>query len=911
MNPTEIEFAVKALVAKAYDPSTFAFDLIAICNAPKVTVSKLRSGQTNAATFPGDVLWKKRLFFRSAATTDDVGAIADSLVNDPLTTKHKPRFIVVTNGDEVHIRDLTLDDTCNIEFSRLDESSDFLLPLAGFERRAAVTENPADVKAAKRLAKLYDAILAANPTWSDGNHTHELNLFMTRVLFCFYAEDTGILETPQLFTHTVAQHSNEDGGDVAPLLERLFAVMNVKVGERSASISSVDNRFPYVNGSLFETTLTIPNFNRTARRLFLECGELDWQTINPDIFGSMIQTIAEPGARGDLGMHYTSVPNIMKVLQPLFLDELNDAFEKAKASASKLDALLVRLAKIRVFDPACGSGNFLIIAYKELRHIEMRILERIGEIVPNNPLRLSGVSLHSFFGIDIVDFACETAKLSLWIAEYQMNSEFKGLFGAARPPLPLGKISTIHCGNSLRLDWFAVCPRDDSSETYICGNPPYRGSLLQTSEQKADLAYVLANIVRDFKDVEYVSGWFVKLSDYIATAMSASGALVATNSICQGEQVPLLWPYVIGLGLCITFAHTSFRWANSASHNAGVTCIIVGLGRATSEPRRLYVESYHISVPNINPYLVPSPQNIVVTKCAQPLSDLPPVMLGNIASDGGHLVLSAPERRQILEAYPNAAPLIRRFYGSREFLHSLDRFVLWIADEQMPLARSIPPIAKRLDKTQQKRKAGGISARPFAETPHRFVYITHRDVGALIIPQHSSDRRQYLQVGILTASEIASNALFVVYSPPPYLFALLSSRLHRLWTQTVGGKLEERLRYSNGLVYNTFPVPALSGAQEHVVAEHSKAILKARAKHPAKTIAWLYNPETMPAKLLEAHQENDTYLEECVYGRTFKDDTQRLEHLFAMYARLKAADGQPNLFAEQTKKLNKSKRGHS
>jgi len=509
MNPTEIEFAIKALVAEPYDPATFAFDLIAIYNAPKVTVSKLKSGQTNGATAPGDVLWKKHLFFRAAAPAGDVASIADTLAVDPLTAKYKPRFILVTNGDQVHIRDLTLDETCNTEFARLDESSDFLLPLAGFERRSAVTETPADVKAAKRLAKLYDAILTANPIWSDGNHTHELNLFMTRILFCFYAEDTGIFDTPQLLTNTVAQHTKEDGSDVAPLLDRLFRVMNLKGDERPATISAVDARFPYVNGSLFEATLTIPTFNRTARRLFLECGELDWRTINPDIFGSMIQTIALPGARGELGMHYTSVPNIMKVLQPLFLDEFNDAYEKAEDSVPRLGALLARLATIRVFDPACGCGNFLIVAYKELRQLEMRVLGRIGELTPNNPLRLSGISLHNFFGIDIVDFACETAKLSLWIAEYQMNSAFKELFGTSRPPLPLGKIATIHCGNALHLDWLAVCPKDDSAETYLCSNPPYAGYQSQTKEQKEDLRHALGRYTTQFKSMDYISGWFI------------------------------------------------------------------------------------------------------------------------------------------------------------------------------------------------------------------------------------------------------------------------------------------------------------------------------------------------------------------------------------------------------------------
>jgi hypothetical protein len=901
VNPTEIEFAVKALVAKPYDPATFVFDLIAIYNTPKVTVSKLKSGQTNGSKVSGDILWKKHLYFRAALPTDDVATVADNLAHDALTNKDNPRFIFVTNGEQVHIRDRQLDDTCNAEFRLLDESFDFLLPLAGYERRAVATENLADRTAAKRLSKLYDAIFSVNPSWSDGNHAHELNLFMTRILFCFYAENTGIFTIRKIFTDTIAQHTSEDGSDVAPLLDRLFIAMNTRLHERSQTISVVVNRFPYVNGSLFEQALQIPKFNRTARRLFLECGELDWQNINPDIFGSMIQTIAHPGARGELGMHYTSVPNIMKVLQPLFIDNVNEAYEKANASVPKLDALLARLSTIRVFDPACGCGNFLVIAYKELRQIEMRILGRIGELAPDNPLRLTGISLQNFFGIDIVDFACETAKLSLWIAEYQMNSAFRELFGTARPPLPLGKIGTIHNGNSLRMDWLTVCPGDSGSETYICGNPPYQGSVGQTMEQKSDITAIFMPILRAYKDVDYVSCWFIKLSEYIAATLKTAGALVATKSVCQGEQVAFLWPHIFGQNVCISFAHTSFKWSNNASHNAGVTCIIVGLCKATTQLKRLFTESHHIDVPNINAYLVPSSSNLIVAKTTKPLNNLPATVLGNKPSDGGHLILSTSERRQLLDEYPTAAPLIRKFLSNKDFTYNLDRYVLWISDDQLPLARAIPPIASRLRKISEIRKEGGSQARDVAGTPHRFAYISYRSENALIIPEISSERRSYLQIGLLGPLEIANNKLYLVYEPPSYLLALLSSRVHRIWTTTIGSHFRMDLSYSASLVYNTFPVPNLSDEQKRILADHSKNIIKARARHPGKTVAWFYNPETMPANLLEAHQDSDIYLEKYVYGRTFKDDTHRLEHLFAMYATMKAREATPLLAANVQK----------
>lgn len=905
MNPTEIEFAVKALVSEPYEPSTFAFDLVAIYNTPKVTVSKLRSGQTNLATSPGDVLWKKHLFFRPAASTDDVAAIADVLVADPLTAKHKPRFILVTNGEQLHIRDLSRDETCNTEFEVLDESSDFLLPLAGFERRAAVTENPADVKAAKRLAKLYDAVLVANPTWSDGNHTHELNLFMTRVLFCFYAEDTGIFDTPQLFTNTVSQYTKENGAEIAPLLDRLFRMMNIEEKKRPVSTPSVDARFPYVNGSLFEATLPIPDFNRTARRLFLECGELDWRTINPDIFGSMIQTITQPGVRGDLGMHYTSVPNIKKVLQPLFLDDLNEAYEKAKDSGSKLEALLNRLSKIRVFDPACGSGNFLVIAYKELRQIEMRVLTRIAELAPNNPLRFSGISLHNFFGIDIIDFACETAKLSLWIAEYQMNSAFKELFGMTRPTLPLGKISTIHYGNAARLNWYDICEPVDGAETYVCGNPPYQGGKKQGADEKNDIVQLFGHLARQYKNIDYVACWFLKAADYIEHTNSKA-ALVATNSICQGENVPILWPAVYSHDAEIDFAYTSFRWSNNASHNATVTCVIVGLAKADSgSVKRLYLNDHVSRVKNIGPYLTAS-NTIIVEKKSRPIQGLPEIIYGNKPLDWGHLTLSAAERARIVTDYPEARHLVRRYYGSDEFVDGLERWCLWIVDDDLRLAETIQPIASRLRACKEARKNGGMSARSNASTPHRFMVTTHRETDAMIIPMVTSERRRYLQIGMMPPTSIINSNAYALYDPPAYLLAILSSRLHRIWAETVGGKLEMRIRYSNTLVYNTFPVPVLSDEQKRILAERSREILRARAKHPGKTIAWLYNPETMPDNLQQAHDQNDAYLEEYIYGRKFRDDTQRLEHLFALYATMKAREGAPLLAdASSTKKARK------
>lgn len=900
MNPTEIEFAVRDLVAKPYDSASFPFDVIGIYNAPKSTVTKLKNGQTNAASDPGDVLWKKHLFFRSVPVGQDVASTADALAADPLTTKHKPRFIFVTDGQQVHLRDLVLDDTCNVEFENLDQKSDFLLPLAGFERRAIVEEHPADIKAAKRLKKLYDAILVANPTWTSTTHTHELNVFMTRVLFCLYAEDTGIFETPKLFRNAVTQQTLEDGSDVASFLDRIFRIMNVEHSKRPKETPSIELSFPYVNGSLFENTLDVPTFTRTVRRLLLECAELDWTTINPDIFGSMIQTIAEPGARGDLGMHYTSVPNIMKVLQPLFLDDLNESYDKAAESASKLEALLARLSRIRVFDPACGSGNFLIIAYKQLRELEIRILRRLAEIAPNTPLRLSGISLQNFFGIDIVDFACETAKLSLWIAEHQTNTAFKESFGTTRPTLPLGKILTVHNGNALRLDWLTVCPPSRDGETYICGNPPYMGNTYQNAIQQSDLQAASSLIAIDSKELDYIAGWFAKGASYIASS-NAKLALVATSSLCQGRQVALLWPSIFSRDLEIHIAYTPFKWANNASHNAGVSCVIIGLRNADKNPKRLYTDGHVRLVANISPYLAASP-TVTVTETSVPINDLPEMYSGNEPRDGGHLILNPRERAELLAKYPNAQSFLRHYSGSKEFIYNIDRSCLWITDETLPEALTIPILRDRIEAVRLDRLGRGAQRQQAARHPHRFRYITHQDVPAILVPAVSSEKRQYLPVGLFGKDTVISYSAFAVYDPPMYLIAILSSRLHLIWWHAVAGKLDSRPRYSSTLVYNTFPIPSLSAEQKRILADHSKAILKARGRHPSKTIAWLYDPKTMPPDLKKAHDENDTYLEEYVYGKAFTDDAQRLEHLFVMYARMKDKVAPDSLFAGSSSK---------
>lgn len=881
MNIAEIESALRELVEKPFDPESFVFEFLRIYDAPKATVTKLRQAQAGDLLQTGEVVWKKKLWFQPTPKGEAAAAI-DAMSADP--GKQAPRFLVATDGIEFYARDTKSDLSIDPEFSKLNDAFDFFLPLANIERYEGVDENPADIKATARLAKLYDAILEANPDWIGADRTHDLNIFMTRMLFCFFAEGTSIFEKG-LFTTTLMNVSREDGSDLAQVLETLFLAMNADDKDR-AGMPEFAKRFPYVNGGLFRDKTLIPKFGKRSRRLLRECGELAWSHINPDIFGSMIQAVVEPGMRGDMGMHYTSVPNIMKVLHPLFLLSLEEEFEAARDSDAKLVKLLRRLQNIRVFDPACGSGNFLIIAYRELRKIESRIFERQREIGQRS-LPMTGVHLSQFYGIELADFAAETAKLSLWIAEYQMNEQFKAEFGTAPPALPLRDSGNIVHANSLRQDWLKVCPVKEGSETYVVGNPPYLGSTYQTAEQKEDMTRIFAPVSKSYKNLDYVAAWYLKAADY-GGAVVAQAAFVATNSICQGEQVDMLWPLVFKRGAEISFAHQSFKWRNNASHVAGVTCVIVGIRRRSAGRKTLYSGELARQVRNIGPYLIEM-DDTIVSKESSPINGLPKMDWGNKPTDDGNFIMSPEQKAELLIQYPHAARLVKRLYGSQEFIKGVERWCIWISDEDRQFAESIPPIKARIEAVEAFRAASVAEAtREYAAFPHRFRQIQNSGVDAILVPRVFSEDRRYFTIGFCDGeTSIITDLCYAIYDAQPYLLAILSSRLHAVWVSTVCGQLETRIRYSNTMGYHTFPVPALSEDQRQELEDHAWTIIAARDAHPGKTIAWLYDQETMPDNILRAHEALDETMERICIGRLFKNDTERLEHLFKQYAAMK------------------------
>lgn len=902
LNTIAVEEALDQLVADVTSGACtlhdFPFRVMEAFDASRNEVTKLRMKHP-AGLAASDILWPKKLLFRAADTglvQNTIEELKASLIGKKgAASKNAPRFLMSTDGDEFLAVDIKTGETPSFDrLADLAVNYDFLLPMFGVERYKPAPETAADVRAARHMAKFHDAIRDANPTWG-ADRVHDLNIFMTRLLFCMFAEDTGIF-SEKLFVNTLRREAMQiDGIDTNRVIEDIFLSLDVADkdarhdrGVRSQRIAA---DFPYVNGGLFRDRTAIPVFNRRARRLLLEAADLHWDQIHADIFGSMIQAIVQTDMRADFGMHYTSVPNIMKVLEPLFLSSLREQLTAAGDNVKALEKLADRISRIRVFDPACGSGNFLIIAYRELRLIETEAFKRMRDVKRKGQLALAdfqtGIKISNFYGIDPVDFACETAKLSLWISQYQMNKKLDEICSAPTPALPLTDAGSITVGNALQVAWEDICPPHSDLEIFIMGNPPYLGRSEQNLLHKQDMDIVFRD-EENYRKLDYVACWFRKAATYVRTTSQASFAFVSTNSICQGEQVHLLWPKLLEDDLEITFAYEAFRWSNSAASNAGVTCVVIGVGVKSTSQKRLYQGGHRLSVANINPYLAAAPTTYV-RPVRGASHGLPEMVFGNQILDGGHLTLSGEQKSALIASHPEAAPLIKRFMGSKEHIQGDLRYCLWIDDKSLALANSIPDIAQRLAKVRSFREASGrIGTSAASITPHRYGLVSAPPATSMVVPRISSERRPYIPVGFIDDTHIVTDQTFVVPNAPTWLFSIMSSRVHIVWALAVGGQLETRLRYSNTLVYNTFPMPSLSSDQKDALEEHALNILRIREQYIAdgKTLAWLYNPETMPAHLLQAHHDLDEYLETIYIGRPFKDDAERLEHLFKFYARL-------------------------
>jgi len=854
-----------------------------------------------------------------------------ALRQSPATVKAKAKFILATDGQTLEAEELVSGETIASAYQDFPNHLGFFLPLAGISTIKEIKDNPIDVRATGRLNKLYVELLRENPDWATAERRPDMNHFMARLIFCFFAEDTDIFNGEGLFTHTVEQWSERDGSNTHQVLSDIFRAMNIKIEDRANAqprLPNWANGFPYVNGGLFSGSTDAPRFTRMARSYLIHTGSLNWKQINPDIFGSMIQAVADDEERGALGMHYTSVPNILKVLNPLFLDDLRSQLAEAGDNKIKLLNLRKRMARIRVFDPACGSGNFLVIAYKQMREIEFEINRRRGE-----PHLGSEIPLTNFRGIELRDFPAEIARLALIIAEFQCDVMYRGQKDALLEFLPLSAENWIVCGNALRLDWLSVCPptgtgvkvqaddffgspleqseidfENEGGETYICGNPPYLGSTWQTDEQKYDLKAIFDYRCKTWKSLDYVAGWFMKAADY-GVHTSCAAAFVSTNSICQGQQVAILWPLIFASGHEIAFAHTSFKWTNLASHNAGVTVAIVGFAKLAPKTRRLFSvtdggETVVKEVSHINAYLAPS-ANVVVEKVARPLSGQSEMSFGNKPVDGGYLLLSRDEVTALGLTSEQQARFTRRIYGSAEFIRGLERYCLWIEDHNLDEVMNIAAIRQRIEGVRAIRLASRDSgANEMAARAHQMREMNIAQKWTITVPRTSSENRPFLPNGLIAARSTVTSEAFALYDAPLWNMALIASRLHLVWVATVCGKLETRYRYSNTLGWNTFPVPTLTEQNKADLTRCAEDILLAREAHFPATIADLYDPEAMPENLRHAHERNDEVLERIYIGRRFKNDTERLEKLFELYSKM-TADGAK---AKPTKKVTRGKK---
>lgn len=898
MNITQIESNIQSLIVN-FNEESFIYDFLIAFGTPNATIKKLQIGTLNLSKKEDEVLWKKKLYFNKIVS-NSLHSLIDSVRKDETINKQQPRFIIVINDKSLVAYDTKTSDSLDCELIDLPKHFSFFLPLAGMEKAQHQVENPADVKASERMAKLYDEIRKDNQFDSE-EEVHGLNVFLSRLLFCFFAEDTGIFETSQ-FTHSISNHTQTDGNDLDTYLDKVFEIMNTPK-ETRGSIPQFLNDFPYVNGGLFKDFHKAPQFTRRSRQVILECGELSWSEINPDIFGSMIQAVITPEHRGGMGMHYTSVPNIMKVIEPLFLNNLYEAFDDCKGNIKKLNDLLRRLWNIKIFDPACGSGNFLIISYKELRKLEMLIFQEIDKVSGTYTNQFTGITLNNFFGIELDDFAHEVAILSLWLAEHQMNVEFTKQFGRSQPSLPLKQTGNIVQGNACRIDWEMVCPKAEYDEIYILGNPPFKGSRYQDAEQKNDIEYVFSSIISSYKKMDYVVCWFYKASLY-CNSNSISFAFVSTNSITQGEQVGIVFNLLLINDLEILFAYQSFKWRNNAKQNAAVDVVIIGFTKDKLKQKKLIINSQLYIVSHINPYLFPSKINII-EKRTKSLSFSCVMSKGCYPTDGEGLLLNEDEYL-LRKNDESLKKVIRPFKGTTEFLHSKNRWCLYFDVESYSNLKEHQFIKDRINIVINSRlNSKKENTKKLASTPYLFEFDSTQKRKGFILPCISSERRKYLPVGLIDEKTIVYGTAQVVYSDDLSLFSILSTRLHVLWMSVTCGRMKSDYNYSSTLCFNTFPFPKISEIQKQELVNSSLKIIDERETHSEKTIAQCYDPDKMPEGLREAHRQNDLAVERCYRLKPFDSDEERLEYLFKLYEQMIAKEKEQGTLFESTKKTKK------
>ncbi|HOW76651.1 MAG TPA: class I SAM-dependent DNA methyltransferase [Candidatus Competibacteraceae bacterium] len=834
-----------------------------------------------------DLLWKGILLIEQKSRGKDLDrAFQQAKEYFPgLKDRDAPRYILVSDFARFRLYDLEEGKQHEFILAEFYKNVRLFGFIAGYQTTVYKEQDPVNIQAAERMGRLHDKLKEI------GYEGHHLEIYLVRLLFCLFAEDTSIFERRQ-FQDLIEQRTSEDGADLDQWLSSLFQVLNAPPEKRLKKRDEQLLAFPYVNGSLFAELLPDAAFDTCMRQLLLDCCALDWSRISPAIFGSLFQSVMDTTLRRNLGAHYTSEKNILKLIKPLFLDELRAEFERVKTNKKRLEEFHQRLAKLKFLDPACGCGNFLVIAYRELRLLELDVLRALDQGEASLDVSQFNIlcDVDQFFGIEIEEFPAQIAQTALWLMDHQMNLRVSEEFGRYFVRLPLQKSATIVHGNALRMDWREIVKPEALS--YILGNPPFGGAKYISEEQRTDMAAVFAD-VPSAGLLDFVAAWYRKAADYMADNPKIKAAFVSTNSITQGEQVGVLWPDLFKRGVRIHFAHQTFQWSSEARGKAAVHCVIIGFALHDAEDKRIFdyetvqAEPHEVKAKNINPYLV-DVGDLVIARRGKPICPVPEIGIGNKPIDGGHYLFKPEERDEFLKREPAAAPYFRRWLGADEFLNGYDRWCLWLGDCPPDVLKQMPEAVKRVEAVRRYRlNSKSAPTRKLAAAPTRFHVQNMPDSDFLVIPKVSSERRVYIPLDFMAPTTLYSDLVFIFPQATRYHFGILSSAMHMAWVRSVCGRLESRYRYSAGIVYNNFPWPQTqTGKQKQAIEDAAQAVLDARVQFPNASLADLYDPLTMPAALTKAHRKLDAAVDRAYAKRTFTGDSDRVVFLFELYQQI-------------------------
>ena len=842
-------------------------------------VKKLGGGQGYI-----DVFWPGQLIVEHKSKGKNLDSAFDQASDyfHGLKEEEIPRYVLVSDFQRFKLYDL--EDKTEHEFKLKDFHKNIKLFgfIAGYKKREFKEEDPVNIKAAEMMGKLHDQLEES------GYEGHSLEVFLVRLLFCLFADDTAIFEK-DTFKHFIEIKTSEDGINLGALLAQFFQVLNTPVEKRLKNLDEDLSSFPYVNGKLFEEQLPIAAFDSEMREIILECSSLDWGDISPAIFGSLFQAVMDPEERRNLGAHYTSEKNILKVIKPLFLDELHEEFHKVKDNKNKLKEFHQKLGSLKFLDPACGCGNFLIITYRELRLLELEVLKKLyGNQQALGIDQIMLVDVDQFYGIEIDEFASRIAEVAMWLIDHQMNLKISEAFGFYYSRLPLKKSATIVQGNALRIDWQEIINK--SKVSYIIGNPPFYGKQYQTTQQKEDLSLIFGDL-KGTGVLDYVTAWYLKSADFIKKTRIKVG-FVSTNSISQGEQTGILWNILYNsYGIKIHFAHRTFKWNNQAKGNAAVMVVIIGFANFETKNKLLYEyesingEPNEKKVKNINPYLVES-IDVTILARSKPICSVPKIIFGSMPNDGGHLLMNEEEKVEYLKNEPKGAKYIRKFSGGAEFIKSINRYCFWLTDADTDI-NNLPILKNKILEVKKFREASKRAAtNKLASYPTLFGENRQPDSDYILIPNLSSGFRKYIPIGFRGKKVIASNLALIIPNANLFHFGILTSIMHMIWVRYTCGMLSTSLRYSNKVVYNNYPWP-LDPSDKHKKAVVTKAqkVLDVREEFKDSSLADLYDPITMPPKLVKAHQELDKAVDLCYRPQSFVSEANRIEFLFDLYAK--------------------------